>query len=182
MRHGDGCICQRCTYLNRMASRAAGHSDSQPKIYQQERVAPRPSEPSPVEVKPARPRAVAPRPRRRKPKVKSEPRRRPARSTVTVDEVIEATAKVTSRSVDEVRGVDGRGRNPVVEARNLAMFVARQVTEQSYPALGRAFSGRHHTTVMHAVERVGERLHSDSAMADQVQQIVKAVTIRKVRA
>jgi chromosomal replication initiator protein len=45
--------------------------------------------------------------------------------------------------------------------RQVAMYLARELTDQTLPAIGRAFGGRNHTTVMHACRRTAERMASD---------------------
>jgi chromosomal replication initiator protein len=43
---------------------------------------------------------------------------------------------------------------PLVWARQVAQWLTRELTDWSYPAIGRAFGGRDHTTVMHGVEKI----------------------------
>ena len=47
---------------------------------------------------------------------------------------------------------------PVAWPRQVAMYLARELTDQTLPAIGRAFGGRNHTTVMHACRRTAERI------------------------
>jgi chromosomal replication initiator protein len=55
-----------------------------------------------------------------------------------------------------------RDRRPTVAtARQVAMYLARELTEHSLPEIGRGIGGRNHTTVLHAVNRVGAALHTD---------------------
>jgi len=55
-------------------------------------------------------------------------------------------------------------RGAVVEARQLAMYLSRQLTSLSLPQIARAFKRRDHTTVMHALKRVESRLQTDPAL------------------
>ena len=41
------------------------------------------------------------------------------------------------------------------------MYLARELTDQTLPSIGRAFGDRNHTTVMHACRRAGERIKTD---------------------
>ncbi len=50
----------------------------------------------------------------------------------------------------------------VAQPRQLAMYLARELTSESLPAIGRRFGGRDHTTVLHAWRRIDERLATDS--------------------
>jgi chromosomal replication initiator protein len=55
--------------------------------------------------------------------------------------------------------------------RQVAMFLAREHTSASLPAIGQAFGGRNHTTVMHACKRTAERLASDPDASDTVRTL-----------
>ncbi len=66
-----------------------------------------------------------------------------------------------------------RDRRPaVVWARHLAMYLAREVTGASLPDIGRAFGGRNHTTVLHAVRRVQRESERDQATRAAVQSLL----------
>jgi chromosomal replication initiator protein len=60
-----------------------------------------------------------------------------------------------------------RARN-VARPRQVAMYLAKQLTQRSLPEIGRRFGGRDHTTVMHAVSRVTELIGQDVALAEDV--------------
>jgi chromosomal replication initiator protein len=55
--------------------------------------------------------------------------------------------------------------------RQLAMYLARQLTGESLPAIGREFGGRDHTTVMHACKRAGKRVAEEPAARDAVEKL-----------
>jgi chromosomal replication initiator protein len=61
-----------------------------------------------------------------------------------------------------------RARN-VARPRQVAMYLAKQLTTRSLPEIGRRFGGRDHTTVMHAVSRVAELMQGDNAFAEDVE-------------
>ena len=61
-----------------------------------------------------------------------------------------------------------RARN-VARPRQVAMFLAKNLTSLSYPEIGRQFGGRDHTTVMHAVRTIEGLINSDQAVAEDVQ-------------
>jgi chromosomal replication initiator protein len=48
-----------------------------------------------------------------------------------------------------------------VYPRQIAMYLAKQLTEASLPEIGRQFGGKHHTTVLHSVEKITELRKSD---------------------
>jgi chromosomal replication initiator protein len=51
----------------------------------------------------------------------------------------------------------------------VAMYLAKQLTQRSLPEIGRRFGNRDHTTVMHAVSRVGELMTRDAVFAEDVE-------------
>jgi chromosomal replication initiator protein len=65
-----------------------------------------------------------------------------------------------------------RDRRPAVAAaRQVAMYLARELTEHSLPEIGRGIGGRNHTTVLHAVNRVSAAIHSDDSMRGAVDNL-----------
>ena len=61
-----------------------------------------------------------------------------------------------------------RARN-IARPRQVAMFLAKNLTSLSYPEIGRQFGGRDHTTVMHAVRTIEGLVNSDQVVAEDVQ-------------
>ncbi len=62
-----------------------------------------------------------------------------------------------------------RRARAVARPRQVAMYLAKQLTSRSLPEIGRKFGNRDHTTVMHAVSRVTELMTADSAFAEDVE-------------
>jgi chromosomal replication initiator protein len=60
---------------------------------------------------------------------------------------------------------------PVVRARQIAMYLTRQLTESSLPEIAAAFNRRDHTTVIHAVRRVERRALEDAALARNLEEL-----------
>ncbi len=59
----------------------------------------------------------------------------------------------------------------VVEARQLAMYLSRRLTDHSLPQIARAFKRRDHTTVMHALKRVDSRLETDPSLRSLIDEL-----------
>jgi chromosomal replication initiator protein len=68
-----------------------------------------------------------------------------------------------------------RARN-VARPRQVAMYLAKQLTARSLPEIGRKFGGRDHTTVMHAVRKIEELMTDDAQIAQDVEVIRRALT------
>lgn len=90
----------------------------------------------------------------------------------TLAEIQEATCERLGVSPEALRSPDRSAR--VAWARQVAMYLARELTDETLPAIGRAFGGRNHTTVMHACRRASERIAADA----EAYELVRALTAR----
>jgi chromosomal replication initiator protein len=63
-------------------------------------------------------------------------------------------------------------RRPLVNARQIGMYVFRELTDFSYPAIAREFGGRDHTTVIHAVEKISGLMKERRQVYDQVTELI----------
>jgi chromosomal replication initiator protein len=98
----------------------------------------------------------------------------PVRPRVITPELIfDGTAKLFGFTVEDLCGRSRR--RPLVIARQIGMYVFREMTDMSYPAIAREFGGRDHTTVIHAVEKVGGLMKERRQVYDQVTALTQAV-------
>jgi len=88
------------------------------------------------------------------------------RPECTVEDVQEAAADLFDVSRAQLLARDRTPR--VAYARQIAMYVAREVTHETLPAIGRDFGGRNHTTVLHAHKRITADLAHDSDTLEAV--------------
>ena len=88
----------------------------------------------------------------------------------TIDEIQKKVAEYFNISVKEMQS-SRRARN-VARPRQIAMYLAKQLTSRSLPEIGRKFD-RDHTTVMHAVRKVEELIVEDTALAESVNALRK---------
>jgi chromosomal replication initiator protein len=87
----------------------------------------------------------------------------------TVDEIQAAAAEAFGVSREEMLA---RGRTPrVAFARQVAMYLARELTQETLPAIGRHFGGRNHTTVLHAHKRIVQEMSRDRGTLDAVESL-----------
>jgi chromosomal replication initiator protein len=59
--------------------------------------------------------------------------------------------------------------------RQVAMYLARELTDQTLPAIGRAFGGRNHTTVLHAYKRTAARIAGDPDAFEAVRRLTESL-------
>ncbi len=88
---------------------------------------------------------------------------------ITVDTVIRVVATYYSLKPADIKSQ--RRHKSLAAPRAVAMYLARQHTKDSYPDLGRGFGGKHHTTVISAVEKVAARLRDDAALRSEIHAI-----------
>jgi chromosomal replication initiator protein len=92
-----------------------------------------------------------------------------APATCGISEIVDATAREFGV---ERESLLARDRRPTVAtARQVAMFLARELTDHSLPEIGRGLGGRNHTTVLHAINRVGGAVRSDEAVRGAVDNL-----------
>ena len=89
----------------------------------------------------------------------------------TDDELLADIAAILKFSVEDLKG---RSRQrPLVTARQIAMYVFRELTDLSYPAIARVFGGRDHTTVIHANEKIQRLMKERKQIYDQVTDLLQ---------
>jgi chromosomal replication initiator protein len=86
---------------------------------------------------------------------------------VTIDEIQKRVAEHFNIKMAEM--TSSRRARVVARPRQVAMYLAKQLTSRSLPEIGRKFGGRDHTTVMHAVKKIEELAASDRALAEDVE-------------
>ncbi len=86
---------------------------------------------------------------------------------VTIDEIQKKVAEHFTIKMAEM--TSSRRARIVARPRQVAMYLAKQLTSRSLPEIGRKFGGRDHTTVMHAVKKIEELIGGDRAFAEDVE-------------
>jgi chromosomal replication initiator protein len=89
---------------------------------------------------------------------------------ITPKVILDATAAAFGFSVEDLCGTSRR--RPLVNARQIGMYLFRELTDFSYPAIAREFGGRDHTTVIHAVEKVSGLMKEKRQIYDQVTELI----------
>ena len=86
-----------------------------------------------------------------------------------IKDVQVVTAEFYGFSINDLRSI--RRDFPLVRVRQVAMYLAKTLTEKSMPEIGRRFGGRDHTTILHAVRRIKALMETDRELADEVAEI-----------
>jgi chromosomal replication initiator protein len=91
------------------------------------------------------------------------------REVITVDGVIKAVASYYGLKPSDIKSE--RRHKSVATPRAVAMYISRHQTKDSYPDLARAFGGKHHTTVISAVQKIIERVKDDASLRSEIHAI-----------
>ena len=89
----------------------------------------------------------------------------------TDEELLAEIAAYLGFTVEALRGKNRQ--RPLVTARQEAMYVFRELTDLSYPAIARLFGGRDHTTVIHAVDKVQRMMKERQQVFDRVTNLAQ---------
>jgi len=98
----------------------------------------------------------------------------PGTSGLTVESIQELTAEAFGVTREELVSPSRAAR--VAWPRHVAMYLAREHTSETLPAIGEHFGGRNHTTVLHAHRRTAERLATDPEASDIVRRLTERLT------
>lgn len=92
---------------------------------------------------------------------------------ITPTLILDETAAMFGFTVDDLCGKSRR--RPLVIARQIGMYVFRELTDFSYPRIAEEFGGRDHTTVMHAVDKIKTLMTERHQVFDQVNELMSRV-------
>jgi chromosomal replication initiator protein len=92
---------------------------------------------------------------------------------ITVDEIMGATSEYFGVSTDDLCG-QSRSR-VLVNARQVAMYLCRELTDLSLPRIGQAFGGRDHTTVMHADRKIRQQMAERRSLYNQIADLTNRI-------
>ena len=88
------------------------------------------------------------------------------------------TAEYFNTTLEELSG-PGKAR-PLAQARQIAMYLCRELTDLSLPKIGQAF-GRDHTTVMYAEQKIRGEMAQRREVFDHVQELTARIRQRSKR-
>ena len=88
---------------------------------------------------------------------------------VTIDEIIRKVAAHYNIKINDI--LSARRARAVARPRQMAMYLAKNLTTKSLPEIGRKFGGRDHTTVIHAVKKIGELKSIDSGIEEDLEML-----------
>ncbi len=88
---------------------------------------------------------------------------------ITIDEIQKRVAEHYGIKLSDMHSA--RRARVVARPRQVAMYLAKQLTPRSLPEIGRRFGGRDHTTVMHAIRKIEELRADDAVISEDIEQL-----------
>ena len=95
------------------------------------------------------------------------------RSTASIDDIQSRTSTVLGLQQGEL--ISPRRNRRLVYARQIAMYLCRELTDHSLPAIAQQFGGRDHTTVLHAHRKIQREILTDTSTRNLVDQLVEDI-------
>jgi chromosomal replication initiator protein len=92
---------------------------------------------------------------------------------ITADQIMVSSAEYFGVSMDDLKG-HSRSR-VLVNARQVAMYLCRELTDLSLPRIGQAFGGRDHTTVMHADRKIRQHMAERRSLYNQIAELTNRI-------
>jgi chromosomal replication initiator protein len=92
---------------------------------------------------------------------------------ITIEAIQRATAEQFGMRVSELK--QKNNSRSIVVPRQIAMYLAKQMTEASLPEIGRQFGGKHHTTVMHSISKIDEQRRTDKSLNSTINKLMETL-------
>ena len=92
---------------------------------------------------------------------------------ITIQQIQKLVATTYKLSVDEL--LSKNNSRHISHPRQIAMYLCKHLTKNSYPEIGRAFGGKHHTTVIHSVEKIETLVGSDETLQRLITELSESL-------
>jgi chromosomal replication initiator protein len=92
---------------------------------------------------------------------------------ITMDRIARAVAAHYNLTVEEMKAKNNS--RAIAMPRQIAMYLCKQLTRHSFPEIGREFGGKHHTTVMHSVDKIETLTKDDRNFHRDVQELIDSI-------
>jgi chromosomal replication initiator protein len=92
---------------------------------------------------------------------------------VTIDSIQKAVAEHFGIKQSQLK--EKSNTHQIVFPRQIAMYLVKELTNASLPEIGRAFGGKHHTTVMHSIKRIEDLRHTDADLNRLLHKLIDSL-------
>jgi len=93
---------------------------------------------------------------------------------ITIDTIQRTVSEQFGMRVAELK--QKNNARQIVVPRQIAMYLAKQLTEASLPEIGRQFGGKHHTTVMHSINKIDEQRRADKDLNRTINKLMETLS------
>ena len=94
---------------------------------------------------------------------------------VTIQQIQKLVASTYKLTIDEL--VSKNNARQISHPRQIAMYLCKHLTKHSYPEIGRAFGGKHHTTVIHSVEKIEALVATDETLQRLISELSESLQV-----
>jgi chromosomal replication initiator protein len=88
---------------------------------------------------------------------------------ITIDEIQQEICRFYKIRIDDLLGK--KKNKSIALPRQIAMYLCREMTSNTYPHIGKAFGGRDHTTVMHACDKVTKMMEKEKQFQTMIEKL-----------
>ena len=92
---------------------------------------------------------------------------------ITIQQIQKAVAQTYKLTNEEL--LSKNNARQISHPRQVAMYLCKHLTKHSYPEIGRAFGGKHHTTVMHSVEKIEAQVTTDETLQRLISELSESL-------
>jgi len=92
---------------------------------------------------------------------------------VTIQQIQKLVASTYKLTIEEL--ISKNNARQISHPRQVAMYLCKNLTKHSYPEIGRAFGGKHHTTVMHSVEKIETLVSTDETLQRLISELSESL-------
>ena len=92
---------------------------------------------------------------------------------ITIESIIKAVADRFSLQPSQLK--QKTNEQKIAYPRQIAMYIAKELTQSSLPEIGRAFSGKHHTTVLHSINKIEQRRQKDQDLNRLIHNVIDSI-------
>src|SRR5579871_1061358 len=92
---------------------------------------------------------------------------------ITIESIVKVVAEKFSLQPSQLK--QKTNERKIAYPRQIAMFLAKELTSASLPEIGRAFSGKHHTTVLHSVQKIDQLRQKDADLNNLIHNLIDSI-------
>ena len=90
---------------------------------------------------------------------------------ITAPDILKVVAAHYGIKVSDLKSKSNA--RPIAYPRQVAMYICKELTDLSYPEIGRVFNNKHHSTVMYSVEKIDQLIQDDQQVARTIEMLTK---------